>query len=64
MKSEDLRKMEKAELESKERELSEEYFNLKMQHATGQLENPLTIRHLRKDIARAKTILAEKESEG
>ena len=38
-----------------------ELFNLRFQHATGQLENPLKMRELKKDIARVKTIIREKE---
>ena len=38
-----------------------ELFNLRFQHATGQLENPVKMRELKKDIARVKTIIREKE---
>lgn len=56
------------ELEVKILSLKEELFNLKMKKSTGQLANPLAIRHLRREIARAKTILkgrkGEKEESG
>ncbi|RSL28708.1 50S ribosomal protein L29, partial [Salibacterium salarium] len=41
--------------------LKEELFNLRFQLATGQLDNPARIRNVRKDIARAKTVLRERE---
>ncbi len=49
------------ELVRKVDSLKEELFNLRFQMATGQLENPMRIKELRKDIARAKTILRERE---
>jgi large subunit ribosomal protein L29 len=49
------------EIETKVNELKEELFNLRFQLATGQLDNPMRIREVRKDIARAKTILRERE---
>lgn len=49
------------ELESKEKELKEELFNLRFQHATGQLTNPLVLREVKRNIARVKTILRERE---
>ena len=49
------------EIRAKEAELSMELFNLRMRHVTSQLENPMKIRTVRKDIARIKTIIAEKE---
>ena len=44
----------------KERELNEELFNLRFQHATGQLENVMRVPQVKRDIARLKTILKEK----
>jgi large subunit ribosomal protein L29 len=61
MKPSEIRDMTAAELKAKEAELSKEHFNLKMRHATRQLENPVKLRIVRRDIARVKTILAEKE---
>ncbi|KJS22772.1 MAG: 50S ribosomal protein L29 [Clostridiaceae bacterium BRH_c20a] len=49
------------ELVRKVDNLKEELFNLRFQMATGQLENPMRIRDVKKDIARAKTILRERE---
>ncbi len=49
------------ELRGKEADFKKELFNLRMQHATGQGENPMMLRHLRKDIARVKTLISEKE---
>jgi len=61
MKPKDLRDMPLDDLRSKERDLKKELFNLKMQNALGQAENPLRIRYVKRDVARAKTIIAEKE---
>jgi len=49
------------ELVRKVDNLKEELFNLRFQMVTGQLENPMRIKDVRKDIARAKTILRERE---
>ena len=49
-----------AELEKMQQEL----FNLRFQHVTGQLENPVRMREVKRDIARVKTIIREKELEG
>ncbi|MBR6755933.1 MAG: 50S ribosomal protein L29 [Peptococcaceae bacterium] len=56
-----LRDLSTAELEKKVVSLKEELFNLRFQMATGQLENPMKIKEIRKDIAKAKTILRERE---
>ena len=61
MKGEKLRDLSTNELVRKVDSLKEELFNLRFQMATGQLENPMRIKELRKDIARAKTILRERE---
>lgn len=61
MKANNLRDLSTAEIEHKVNSLKEELFNLRFQLATGQLENPVRIREVRKDIARAKTILRERE---
>jgi large subunit ribosomal protein L29 len=63
MKPQETRSMSMDEMKAKEKDLVQELFNLKVQNATGQLENPLRIRLLRKDIARVRTIMAEKERE-
>ena len=61
MKANDVRKMSAAELEAKLTELKKNLFTLRMQHATNQLDNPIQIAAVKKDIARVKTILREKE---
>lgn len=61
MKVNTLRDLSTAELEKKVVTLKEELFNLRFQMATGQLENPLKIKEIRRDIAKAKTVLRERE---
>ncbi|MBQ2013957.1 MAG: 50S ribosomal protein L29 [Peptococcaceae bacterium] len=61
MKVKVLRDLSTAELEKKVVDLKEELFNLRFQMATGQLENPMKIKEIRKDIAKAKTVLRERE---
>ncbi|QXM07319.1 50S ribosomal protein L29 [Crassaminicella indica] len=61
MKANKLRDMTVQELNNKLIELKNELFNLRFQLATGQLENPMKVKSVRKDIARTKTILREKE---
>ena len=60
MKAKELRQLSEGELLVKDKELSEELFNLRFQHATGQLENVMRIPQVKRDIARLKTILKEK----
>ncbi len=60
MKAKDLRALNEGELLVKERELNEELFNLRFQRATGQLENVMRVRQVKRDIARLKTISKEK----
>jgi large subunit ribosomal protein L29 len=62
MKAKDLRELAAGELREKVRELSQELFNLRFQHATGQLSNTAVIPKTKKDLARIKTLLREKES--
>jgi large subunit ribosomal protein L29 len=61
MKANEIRNLTTAEIEQKVTSLKEELFNLRFQLATGQLDNPARIRQVRKDIARAKTVLRERE---
>lgn len=66
MKANDLKTMRESsneELQKKVVELKAELFNLRFQLATGQLENPMRIRDVKKSIAQLKTILVEKEIE-
>ncbi len=60
MKAKEFRLLNEGELLAKERELSEELFNLRFQQATGQLENVMRIPQVKRDIARVKTVLKEK----
>ncbi len=62
MKAKELREMTTAELESKLADLKKDLFFLRMQHATNQLDNPLQINVVKKDIARIKTVIREKET--
>ena len=61
VKANEIRQMSEAELGSKLKDLKAELFNLRFQHATNQLDNPLKLVVVKKDIARVKTILREKE---
>jgi large subunit ribosomal protein L29 len=56
-----MREMTDAELAAELDKMKKELFNLRFQHVTGQLENPLQMREVRKNIARVKTIMREKE---
>jgi large subunit ribosomal protein L29 len=60
MKAKELRQLSEGELFEKEKEMGEELFNLRFQHATGQLENVMRIPQVKRDMARLKTILKEK----
>jgi len=62
MKANEIRKLSAAELEAKLTELKKDLFMLRMQHATNQLDNPLQIAVVKKDIARIKTIIRENET--
>ena len=64
MKANEVRKMSAAELESKLKDMKKDLFQLRLQHATNQLENPVKIAELKRDIARVKTILRENELAG
>ena len=58
----EIRGLSVEKLEEKLQELKKDLFMLRMQHATNQLENPLQIAAVKKDIARIKTIIREKET--
>ena len=62
MKANELRSMSVEELETKLAELKKDLFMLRMQHATNHLDNPTKISAVRRDIARVKTVLTEKNS--
>ncbi|MCL1872506.1 MAG: 50S ribosomal protein L29 [Clostridiales bacterium] len=61
MKADKLRDLSPDELLRKEADLKAELFNLRFRSATGQLENPLQINLLKKDLARVKTIIRENQ---
>ncbi len=61
MKAKQLIELTSAEIEQKLAQYKEELFNLRFQSVTGQLENPARLRQVRKDIARCKTVLRERE---
>ena len=61
MKASEIRKLSAAELDAKLVELKDELFKLRFQQAVNQLDNPMRISAVKKDIARVKTILREKE---
>ncbi len=64
MKPSELREKTIAELNQELTELKDELFKLRFQHAINQLENPLKLRSVKRDIARVKTILRERELQG
>ena len=63
MKASEVRKLSPSELEAKLVELKKDLFFLRMQHATNQLDNPVQISLVKKDIARVETIIREKQLE-
>ncbi len=64
MKANEVRKMSASELESKLLDLKKDLFQLRLQHATNQLDNPVKIAEVKKDIARVKTIIREQQLAG
>ena len=58
----EIRELSVEKLEEKLQELKKDLFMLRMQHATNQLDNPMQIAAVKKDIARVKTIIREKET--
>ena len=61
MKGKEIHNMTNEELQTKLGELKSELFNLRFRHASGQLENPMTIVSCKKDIARVNTVIRERE---
>ena len=59
MKAKEIREMSEVELNEKLADLKAELFNLRFQHAIKQLENPIRLRDVKKDIARLKTVIRE-----
>ena len=62
MKANEIRNLSVEELNTKLVDLKKDLFMLRMQHATNQLDNPMQIAAVKKDIARVKTIIREKET--
>jgi large subunit ribosomal protein L29 len=60
MRARELRELSIDELRQKEHDLKEELFNLRFQRATGQLENLMRVTHVKRDIAKVKTVLRER----
>ena len=61
MKIKDIRDLSSQELENQILDLKKELFNVRFQHATNQLDNPLRIAEVKKTIARIKTVIRERE---
>jgi len=64
MRAAELRDLNRSELQARAEELNQELFNLQFQHATGQLENAMRLRHVRRDIARVLSVIREQELAG
>jgi len=64
MKAEEIREWSDVEIETRLRELEEERFRLRFRSATMELENPKLLQVIRRDVARLKTILRERELAG
>ena len=64
MQAKEIRELEIDELRQREREIAEEIFRLRMRKSTGQLDNPMRLRLLRRDLARFKTIQHERATRG
>ena len=62
MKASEIRAMTSEELEKKLKELKNELFNLRFQHTINQLDNPMRISAVKKDIARVQTVIRELQS--
>jgi len=61
MNAKKVHELSNSELETKLNELKKELFNLRMNHSTGQLSNPLSLKNCKKDIARVKTVIRERQ---
>jgi large subunit ribosomal protein L29 len=62
MKAGDVRSLSPEERQQKLVEMKQELFNLRFQHATGQLENPQRLKQIKRDVARVQTVIREEES--
>ncbi len=63
MKASEIKEMSESELQKKLKDLKEELFQLRFQLAINQLDNPMRVKAVKKDIARAKTVLRQREIE-
>ena len=63
MRAKEIREMSATELENKLMQLKKDLFTLRMQHATNHLDNPTKISAVRRDIARVKTVIRQKQLE-
>ena len=63
MELEEMRDLDKEQLLGKLETSKQDLFNLRFQHVTGQLENPIAMREKRREIARIKTVINEKEND-
>ncbi len=63
MKATEIRNLSVEELDKKLADLKKDLFMLRMQHATNHLDNPVKISNVRRDIARVKTVLQEKQQD-
>lgn len=64
MKAKEIKNLSDAELEAKLSELKTELFNLRFRHASGQLDNPMQINLVKKDIARVNTVIRARQLNG
>ena len=64
MKAKEIRDLTMAELDTKLVDLKKDLFNLRLQHATNQLDNPIKIADVKRNIARVKTVIREKQIAG
>jgi large subunit ribosomal protein L29 len=62
MKATEIRDLSLDEMKNKASDLEQEFFNLRFQHATGQLENSAKLKQIKRDIARVKTIIRQTEA--
>ncbi|BEQ16535.1 50S ribosomal protein L29 [Desulfoferula mesophila] len=63
MKATELTELSQEELAQKLEDLRQELFNLKFQHSTGQLENPMRVKQTKKDIARVLTFINQRQAQ-
>ena len=64
MKAQELRELTVDDLRAKEAQLAEQLFALRLQKVTRQLDNPVKLRHVRRDLARVLTVVREKSTAG